>query len=662
MYAHLFGVAALAKFGDMDEVERRALEDYAGAGQAWIVAPTGGTQLASRLQKAVGGIQIDLRDRGQDDALTHFVFSITPHLSPEQRGPAIAALAEAAHLDPDVGPLVEKVAAIGKPLVLRLSDQGEIGPQSTVWSERTRLFQDALISGLQARRDVPLIVLTRRRHPSSGIRPQKLREPEVDREGLLEGWCSYAASAALLADRAGRVTGLMPIPVRLGVGAIALGAAPELVLDAVRRFQRDAVPRLVQAIVDAPRYPEVRAAVRQFLRLRAPLAIEHVEAWTGIPAVHLPLINDCIGYGDPVRMSDEVRRHFASVDRQSPAGDAASVSDAQRAHAQLGDRYAALDGAASPPLGQVAELGAWLEKTHHYALAGDERVAEWSALDLPTSELYCARGRALSRARRHAEAADVYERCVARFPEDDYAWHYLGYNRARIESRRGQAEADFRRAVALSPDNPWWNTRLVTYLIEDGAPVAAEKAWAEAVKNAEAPPGRPEGWLYGELHRWVAQSWLDVDQLAAAQRVLDAVPADLPGLDESARSDIERSRARLEDAREREAFGHAIYPPWVPIARRWLAEPELLDRFLDEGVDLVEWFPGQIIDAGSSIRVVYASPRDPPAERTTRLLVVDAAEWRAHAGWPLPKKGAFVELGTYSDGSKRIVRRPEPVS
>jgi tetratricopeptide (TPR) repeat protein len=200
---------------------------------------------------------------------------------------------------------------------------------------------------------------------------------------------------------------------------------------------------------------------------------------------------------------------------------------AEKGHATLAEHYALADGAVSPRGLPNEQLSAWCEKAHHLGRAGELKRTEWEKLDLVSPSLYWERGRHLSQVLRHfSDAAEVYQRCVERFPEDDYGWHYLGYNLQRAKRSEHEVRRAFTKAVELNPEHPWWNGRLVTSLIRSGHPREAKVEWHRAITRID-PDGtqlRASPYLATNLHLWVARAWLAAGRHAFAKDTLEPVP------------------------------------------------------------------------------------------------------------------------------------------
>lgn len=332
-------------------------------------------------------------------------------------------------------------------------------------------------------------------------------------------WTSYREAYESLRRAVHSDERATPFAWRLAVGLRALDVAQPVVASALAASPN--LGPLARAMADALEgHPALSEAVAVLLATRRPMRSDALVAASGVPTAHAPLLTQCLGYGEAeVRMAPSIRAQLrrALEERRS-------IAAGPTRHEALATTYERLDGAADPRSLGPMETRAWCEKVHHLALAGIAASARWDASVLPAPEFYWDRARHLSIVEKdHRAAADVYRRCVARFPEDDYAWHYLAFNRERSGGPRKEVEEAFREAVRLQPEHPWWHSRLVTFLIRDGQRTAARRAWAEAVASVD-PDGDCDAKLALDLHRYVADAWQRAGSAARGVDVLRPLP------------------------------------------------------------------------------------------------------------------------------------------
>ena len=260
------------------------------------------------------------------------------------------------------------------------------------------------------------------------------------------------------------------------------------------------------------------------------------------------------------------------------------------------------------------------------------------------------RGRALSLQGHYKLAAAVYSRCLERLgPDDAYAQHYFGFNLDRAGSSRDQAEQALRRAVELDPSNPWWNTRLVTFLIEQTRFLEARNEWLSAIDRVD-PTGETverSPWLARHMHRWVVSEWLDHAEVEFAREVFEGIPRQIVEQDLV----LSRLAQRLADAEEAQALGETIYPPYVPSEERWKG-PRVVPQTSADGSALRAWYPGRIAEANdNTVAVVFATADLDPEKRRVMIRELSADDWKRAARRPPASAKGFVEIGSYEDGT-----------
>lgn len=320
------------------------------------------------------------------------------------------------------------------------------------------------------------------------------------------------------------------------------------------------------------------------------------------------------------------------------------------AHDALAATHRALDGARDPLVGQTSVFH-WIEKVHHLARGTDSSIQEWDDQRLPSPAFYWDRGRHLSLSKKFAEAAKIYERCLARFPGDAYALHYHAFNLERAGLDRALAERHYREAIDLDPGNVWFHRRLVTFYIGLSRLSKAREAWREACHSIDEDTSwaRNEQWLGENLHLGVASAWLDHGDPREARRIIEALDPEV----------VERSSAlsalsqRIAHGVEVDSLGDAVYPPSTPFIERW-SGPRVLDAILADGAPLEQWWPGRVVHAAPDrVSVVLADPES----RTLMDQDFTGEEWARAARSPAANAAGFFELGRYRD-TLRIARVP----
>lgn len=474
-------------------------------------------------------------------------------------------------------------------------------------------------------------------------------------------WGLYAEAAhrlrkALASQQPLEIT---PLQLRLVVALIRMGEPADELLRAVARA-RDVHPLAdleplapyLERALGRPEHQPLHDGLRRFLQARFPLPAGVALRISSLPEEHLPLLTWCVGSGTgEVHVDERVRR---MVLRLTGGGGLHPLAEPQ-AHLELARFHQQLDGALGPQQLTGPTVLHWLERVHHLGHAGEAGAAEWASLQLPAREFYWDRARALSiELRDYLGAAAVYRQCLDRVhSEDAYSWHYLAFNLDRAGQRRDEVEQGFRKAVELEPDNPWWNSRRVTFLIEQSRFREAEQEWRAAQERLD-PDGslvRVGPSLALNVHRWVVRAWLERDEVARARRVFDAIPPALIAHSPT----LQALRQRLEDAEEVRLLGESVYPASTPMEQRWRG-PRFLEATNESGSRLREWFPGHVVQSGpEGITVVVATPNERPEDRRVVVRELSPEEWTQYTGAKtLPRPGTFIEVGTYEDDTVHI--------
>ncbi|MEM1032211.1 MAG: tetratricopeptide repeat protein [Myxococcota bacterium] len=617
------------EFGVQPAFER-VLEQLDTTGRAWVTGEVGSgrSTLAEQLvthevEQGRRATWVDLLELREADAIIGAVFTAAASLSPAAREACMTDWPRLAHA-------VSKLAQVGP------EDFTVIVTVPTSWADTSARADSALADTiLQRARDLlrslvaasalrTVLITPRTLDPKhSGlddVAPTYLSRPK-NALALLQtvDWGSLAVAAASLAKAVADDAEPSPVALRLAVGAVGLGASPASVARELEQPGRAVVLRAMahsfcERLVQAGRVDERRAVERQLLA-RRPVSSDRLAALCGLDDEQLPLLTQCVGYGErETRVSPNLRRTLlAELWPQMP-------EQARHEHHQaLTEHYEKLDGADEITVTRNFETTAWLERMHHLAYVDPNAAVE----HLPCRELYWTRGRVLSKQlQRYEEAADLYRACTTRFPNDSYAWHYLGYNLERAGMARREAEAAYEKAIEHDPSNPWWNSRRVTFLIGQGKPRAARKAWGAALDRVDPDGERSsrDGWLAKHFHRWVARAWLEAGHPDDAFDILK-----LLGDEQIDGSDLLRQlRHRVLDALEVDGLGGPAYPSWVPMSQRWKQPDSAVLPEELEGEPLRAWYPGRVIAATDNELTVFYGQRLEAAPLRSWVTRVDA--------------------------------------
>jgi tetratricopeptide (TPR) repeat protein len=383
----------------------------------------------------------------------------------------------------------------------------------------------------------------------------------------LDLWGSYTRAAEQLASAAGGAKA-SPLVWRLSVGALALGAELRAIANALNEPTAQALGGLCRVLVDRlARNSPLRRSVAKALLRRTPLPRRELVDLTDVPHDHAPLVTDCVGYGDPVRVSESLRARLIDAI-------ASDRNETASGHLAYAEYFEKMDGALAPSnISKPRPMAAWVEKVHHLGRAGATGVARWAKLELPSPDFYWDRARYLSIDLSDFKgAAETYKHCLERFPDDDYAHHYLAYNLQKAKQDNEAVILHYTEAARRDAKNPWWNRRLVVALIRQGMRVEAESAWRDALERVDpdgtASAGSP--WLVRNFHLPVAKAWADAGAWREARMVLAPVPervcirvrkfAALAAVEEKIEQGLRQERAAFETwlaAKSSQPWAHA---------------------------------------------------------------------------------------------------------
>jgi tetratricopeptide (TPR) repeat protein len=625
------------------------------AGRVQVLGPSGSgrTTLARLLVERLEAVPVTFPEFDEPDAAIHALLQMAAALDDEARS---GVLDDAELPRERAARLAARLAQAGRIVVMRLPASSNARWEDADPGRQEHLLRARqVLVGLLGAPSLRIVLLT----PSGfqwadlpGGEPKRFSLPNpfaqlcALEDAAAWGDCAvHAEHLAQLLRRASRTPS--PLQVRLGVGLLAVG---ESEFQVERSFDGSLAAQAAQLLERAP--PGLRDAVRRAAAIRGPIPRETLLAVAAAPAgPQTAVIAHCIAYGGgDLRVIDAVRqaaRRRGSLRDPSP-------------YQQLASHYRALDGASSPQALDPPRMVSWLEKVHHLGHSGPASGDEWSAQDLGCREFYWARARSLSRDYQlYEEAAALYRHCITRRPDDAYAWHYLGFNLDRAGRSAEDAGAAFARAVELDGDNPWWNSRQVSFLIGQARFAEGRDAWSAALRRID-PDGvqaAHDPWLANNLHAWVAHAWMEAGQPEDARDALAAVPRHI--LESDPRLAV--LDERVCDALEAQQLGESVYPPGFPIGERWKQPRELAQQ--NHGSPLSSWYPGRVVeDTGDDedVTLVFAVPSGDPAERRLLRNTMSRAEWSVAAGPAVAPRG-FVAIGVYTDGSMLILPVRAPV-
>lgn len=545
-------------------------------------------------------------------------------------------------------PLVDKVGRVRDWLTEHRDDVVVLYDEPAGWPDRSdqpgpfaehaRLVIHELVRDLGCRRVI------------TGDAPGAMRFLHSDRigeasEGLeflrSDAWGPLAEAAEGLAQVGGeRLVDLSPLQLRLLVAHVAL-SSPDQVASwlLVDRSSRRAISaRLRDALNARPAFHGLLRAWRRLARIRRPFS-EHLllETAGDLSEESGHLLRHCLLFpvGDLYLLHETLRRDVSDAD-----GDPAAL------RGQLRELASYYRGSA----GNLPEDGLLpgMESLFYAARAGAVEL-----LDRPffVDQLDLL-GKTLSyELRDFRGAADVFARAIELDPGDDYAHHYLAYNLDLLGREAERVERHYRRAVELNGQHPWWQARLITFLVARGRSAEARSAWDAALDELTSADQTEGSRLYETLHGWVIETLLRRGQLDFAE----AVAADIPP---AARTDSPKLTAlirRLRAQQLAEAEG-AFVPAELLRPRWWTQGPFLLQRRMGEDGLLVlrRWLAGRIehIDQEEielRVRDVQIGRDDPPPTASLRMPLerFDALsrDWSSSA----LSAGRFVEVGLYAD-------------
>lgn len=489
----------------------------------------------------------------------------------------------------------------------------------------------------------------------SGIRSYRswhLKAASNARDWLRQGseWGALADTAQALANSGVRdLERRSPLEVRL-----LLALAETMTVDAALRWWGQGKPRreLSRKLVAAlQEYSSMSAVLPVWGRIslsRRPLGDAELDALEAPEAASRAgsLLRHCLMYPE----AQGYRLHELLKADARAQGYWLSASERHIAHRQLHGRYRQRfeQRNADDAMLLIEECEAF----HHAMHTGDVALMQ-QARPYFATQLDIV-GRLLSRElREYRRAAEVFQRAHRWEPSDAYAHHYRAYNLDILAEQSDTVEAHYQRAIELEPDNVWWHSRWISYLITRGRAQQARNAWLEVLDQFGLPDVDIKPSVYQHLHIWIGRLLLHRGQLDMADEVLQGIPGSIiqgePGLQA-----LKRRLTALLQARRGEAF----FPFSIAPDNQWhgphLAPSRQGERALDR------WLPGRV-DAVSEDEVVLHVAEPPRKDERPQAGTIEVAPQQFNAcsedtTAERLQAGQFVELAWYAGQEMPLIR------
>lgn len=463
-------------------------------------------------------------------------------------------------------------------------------------------------------------------------------------------WHGLTDEARRFADLVGAgASRRAPLVLDLGVACLALG-----------------YDKVNQALQKPDPYPDLVDWLREKTRLNrewAPALHKLMLPRFAVPELLMAEITGELRDGERILARCLLHHEAGKVQAAEALRDVIGVSHPGEpaANKRLADYYRECDGV--PDARAAVERGnivPWLERGHHGAHAGPD-VSDGV---MPLSRLIqYERAWSLSvEFKEYEAAAAVYRSILEDDPDDAYSHHYMAWNLDQAGKEGQTVWREYARAIALEKDNPWYNSRFVTFLRDNGFRRDAHEAWEQAKEHVLSGPWAKRIKLPVHFHYWIARSALDVGDLDLARKVLgELTPHDIkeyPKLGEL--------NEELVQYEEIERLGEPVYPSRVRVVDRW-KEPRLLPMHLPVAdrrsrssqlwqAPLMKWYPGRVEEIEQGVvTLVLADPGD----RALFTVEVDKPSLLKMAAGEQPRVGRFLEYGVY-EGERVYVKYHAP--
>lgn len=679
---------SLASIPEIERYLERAQQSLDASGAAWVVGAvgTGRSTFARQLAGQIPDSHLIELPSVDLDAGLHGLVQVASAFDSESKKSSL--LADERTIDTRSRELAEGAREAERTLVVLLphswleTSGSQANEHKLEAFERARMF----LRGLLEARGLRLVLLTDiRSHDLNHLwaeRSQAIDLPpaEIHWESLEdpETWGPFIHSAreVQLGFRGWRP--ISPVVLRLAIGLRTLGVPlkeiqvrlqggpwpqilPGIIVRALKD-QTDSSNRLIPALK--------LAAVRLSLTKEEILRV--VDSAEG--SEEAIFLTECLAFGDEnLLMTESLRlRLLSDVGSQEV--------DLDGVHLRAASAYAARDGALSPELCQGQTGRNWMERIYQLSQAGPDAQGDWEEAVRPLSEvpreLVWERARRLSRSRRYGEAAGLYAKLLDRpGPGLDYTREYYWYNREKdpADPVTGREVIEgYRSAVEPSPDNPWWNSRLMTCLIDRARFEEARSEWSVVLQrlSVHCSSEEREIRLLRHIFSWVASAWLNrgfpLDAFSVLQASVVGRHAEgdrysapriaIEMLEKGIHLGLHRRILTLlhslADALEVQALGESVYPCDYPVSLRW-KRPEWLAQQVEPGRPLISWHPGRVVESRrNSTRIVFATTDVADPYRDARVLRKDlpAADWELATQVPHTEAAGYFIFAVYEGG------------
>lgn len=451
-----------------------------------------------------------------------------------------------------------------------------------------------------------------------------------------------------------------PLVLRLGVACFALGHTGQTLQQVLQKPEpyRDLV-FLLQDTLKA--HPDWKPALSRLTLPRFPVPTKLLQEIAGEMNDKQRALAGClVRHEDGEAKVDEALREIVGAPRymgQAEREQLTAVSELLMTH------YRASDGALEPREAVAkAAVVPWLEGNHFAAHSGPRgRKALEKVRPLSRLIRYELAWSLSVEFEEYEAAAGVYQTILKEDPGDAYSHHYLAWNLDQAGKDGATAWQEYKVAISLEADNPWYNSRFITFLRAAGFRRDAHEAWQRAIEHVLTGRWATRINLPRHFHSWVARSALDVGDLKLAEMVLGMLTVqdfrDYPKLYEL--------REKLQQFEEIERLGEPIYPASVRMADRW-KEPLLLPKTILikrpgrpklREAQLLDWYPGRVLSSADGVvTLLLAAPdRTPPSLFTVE--VNEQALVGMASGDP-PIVDRFLEYGGYEGQVARVRYHP----